>query len=257
MANDIQYYSYVLNRASLAVYTRSDIEEINRLVKEYNEMDGIVGFIANNYSINNECERMYFSPENARKIDSIRKQIEETKDKMTETVYYYLLANLISSADKVASTSCVYGAYLKSLKKSALKPLKMSMITAETLVFSSKGEVYCENISNLAPTLTLDIAYLDPPYNNRQYAPNYHVLETIARYDNPVIHGKTGLRDYSQQKSEFCIKKLVSIKMEELVRNLNSRFIMISYNDEGLIKKDDFILILKKYGETRNSRDRL
>jgi adenine-specific DNA-methyltransferase len=167
---------------------------------------------------------------------------------MTENVYYYLLANLLSSADKVASTSCVYGAYLKSLKKTALKPIKMVGLTEETPFVKIKGEVYCENISKLAPKITLDIVYLDPPYNNRQYAPNYHVLETIARYDDPEIHGKTGLRDYSQQKSDFCVKKLVAIKMEELIRDLNSKFIMISYNDEGLIRKDQFISILSRYG---------
>ena len=192
---------------------------------------------------------MYFSPQNARKIDAIRKRIEDDKKTISCNVYYYLLANLISSADKVASTSCVYGAYLKSLKKSALKPLKMTSLTLETKLVGLEGEVHCENISILAPTLTFDIVYLDPPYNNRQYAPNYHVLETIARYDNPQIHGKTGLRDYSNQKSEFCVKKLAHIKMNELIKDLNSKFIIISYNDEGLIEKDQFILILERYGK--------
>ena len=68
VANDIQYYSYVLNRASLAVYTHSEIDQINDLVGEYNMTDGVVGFVATNYATNDECERMYFSPQNARKI---------------------------------------------------------------------------------------------------------------------------------------------------------------------------------------------
>lgn len=249
ISNDIQYYSYVLNRASLSIYTGSEIEQINTLVNEYNAIEGVFGFVSANYAENEKCERMYFSPENAGKIDAIRERIKDTKDTMSDNVYYYLLANLISSADKVASTSCVYGAYLKSLKKAALKPIKMVGLTPDTPIVKIKGDVYCENVSKLVTKLRFDVVYLDPPYNNRQYAPNYHVLETIARYDNPEIHGKTGLRDYSDQKSDFCVKKLVAIKMEELIRDLNTKFIMISYNDEGLIGKDQFISILEKYGK--------
>jgi adenine-specific DNA-methyltransferase len=94
----------------------------------------------------------------------------------------------------------------------------------------------------------MDIVYLDPPYNNRQYAPNYHILETISLGDEPKIHGKTGLRDYSSQKSDFCVKSLVSNRMDELISTLKTRFIIISYNDEGLLNKNEFIEILEKYG---------
>ena len=248
IANDIQYYSYVINKANLSVYTDDDMNHINKLVRQLNKLKGIQGFIYKNYSTNEESERMYFSNENAMKIDAIREKLKQDREKMSENVYYYLLANLISSADKVANTSCVYGAYLKALKKSATKTLTMNGINNETKQVNVSGEVFCENVSNIQ-TQRLDIVYLDPPYNNRQYAPNYHILETIALADNPEIHGKTGLRDYTSQKSDFCIKKLVSKRMEELISNLNTHFILISYNDEGLIPKQEFIEILNRYGK--------
>lgn len=67
-----------------------------------------------------------------------------------------------------------------------------------------ESKAYNENISDIISHIGGDILYLDPPYNARQYCTNYHVLETVARYDNPELHGKTGLRDYSSQKSLFC-----------------------------------------------------
>jgi adenine-specific DNA-methyltransferase len=248
IANDIQYYSYVINRANLSVYTDEDIRQINKYVIEYNKLDGIHGFIYTNYSKNESCERMYFSNENAMKIDAIRTKIKEDKQKMNDNVYYYLLANLISSADKVANTSCVYGAYLKELKKSASKNLVMHNFDNNTKQVHVQGDVFCENISDIK-TPFMDIVYLDPPYNNRQYASNYHILETIALDDTPEIHGKTGLRNYTSQKSDFCIKKLVYSRMEELISKLNARFITISYNDEGLIDKQHFCELLEKFGK--------
>ena len=267
IANDIQYYSFVINKANLSRYSEEDIKNINVCVAKYNALKGVEGFIYTNYSQNEECERMYFTNDNAKKIDAIRIQLEIDKEgvPLQDNVYYYLLANLISSADKVANTSCVYGAYLKDFKSGASKPLKMTNNIDEKHLqqVTVQGDVYCENISDLVCLpqdmhfdkhfdkhfdMHFDIVYLDPPYNQRQYAPNYHILETIAKYDNPEIHGKTGLRDYSNQKSAFCNKSIVLSTMETLIQSLNTKYILISYNDEGLITKEKFSDLLQKYG---------
>ena len=248
VANDIQYYSFVINKANLSTYSEEDIITINKFIKKYNNITGVQGFIYNNYSTHNNCERLYFSTQNAMKIDAIREQLEIDRKDTTENIYFYLLANLISSADKVANTSCVYGAYLKKLKKSAIKLMMLQELSKETKQVKIDGVVYCENVSKVK-TEYLDIVYLDPPYNNRQYASNYHILETISRADNPILHGKTGLRDYSSQKSNFCVKGLVATEMKNLIKNINDKFVVISYNDEGLIKKEDFIKLLETFGQ--------
>ncbi len=247
ISNDIQNYSFVINTANLSVYTQDDIETINRFVVEYNGIKGLKGFIYNNYCKHERCERMYFSPENAMKIDAVRERLAADRHDMHENVYFYLLANLISSADKVANTSCVYGAYLKEIKKSATKPMLLTCLGPNTKQIKVAGDVYCGNIS-MVRFPPMDIVYLDPPYNNRQYAPNYHILETIALADEPEIHGKTGLRDYASQKSKFCIKSLVAEEMKKLIASLPARFIAISYNDEGIINKKDFIDLLEEFG---------
>lgn len=88
-----------------------------------------------------------------------------------------------------------------------------------------------------------------PPYNQRQYLPNYHVLETIAKYDNPEIRGLTGLRDYSEQKSDYCRKDSAFNAFEGLISKTKSRYIVLSYNTEGILSHDEIISILGKYGK--------
>jgi adenine-specific DNA-methyltransferase len=77
-----------------------------------------------------------------------------------------------------------------------------------------------------------DVVYLDPPYNHRQYSGNYHILETIARYDSPEIHGKTGMRDCREQKSDYCSRSNVKRAYSELIENIDANYIFLSYNDE-------------------------
>ena len=78
-----------------------------------------------------------------------------------------------------------------------------------------------------------DLLYADPPYNAREYVPNYHILETIAKYDYPQIRGITGLRNYDTQKSDFCKKDRIIAAFDNLIGNSKCKYILISYNNEG------------------------
>lgn len=114
---------------------------------------------------------------------------------------------------------------------------------------SVECKVYNEDISELIKAVKGDILYLDPPYNARQYCTNYHLLETIARYDSPEIYGKTGLREYSAQKSVFCIKSKVVQAFNDLIKNADFKYIFLSYNNEGLMSFDTIGKVMKKYGK--------
>ena len=117
------------------------------------------------------------------------------------------------------------------------------------VVSGSIGEAYNEDINILAKKIHGDVLYLDPPYNARQYCSNYHVLETIARYDNPKLNGVTGLRDSSYQKSKFCSKRTVAETFEDLIKNAQFKYIFLSYNNEGLMSLDTIKEIMSRYGE--------
>ena len=140
------------------------------------------------------------------------------------------LGSLINSIDKCANTASVYGAYLKKIKKSALR--EMELVPLTILHGQAPCKVYNDDISELIKHVSGDILYLDPPYNSRQYCTNYHLLETIARYDNPVIYGKTGLREYAEQKSAFCNKKTVGKAFADLIKNAQFKYIFLSYNNK-------------------------
>lgn len=244
IANDLEYYSYVLNRNYIGNHKLLETEP---LLKKLNEISGTQGFIAQHYGATGTAGRMYFTQENAQKVDAIRLQIEDWKNQhtITEDQYFFLLASLIESADKVANTASVYGAFLKQIKKSAAKTLVLKPASFETTQTSHR--VFQENSNTLIKKIEGDILYLDPPYNSRQYGANYHLLNTIAKYDTFVPKGKTGLRPYN--KSAYSSKLTVADSFEELIKNARFKHIFLSYNNEGLMPPVVVQNIMSKYGK--------
>lgn len=243
IANDVEHYSYVLNRNYIGNHKALNIE--NR-IDFLNNLEGVKGFIFHNYSENGNSKRLYFSSSNGQKIDAIRQQIEAWKlsQEINEDVYYLLVASLIESADKVANTASVYGAYLKKLKKTAQKSLLLKV--ADFSVTANSHQVFNEDGNELIQKIKGDILYLDPPYNARQYGSNYHLLNTISNYDTFQPKGKTGLRDY--YKSSYCRKNEVENSFENLIKNANFKHIFLSYNNEGLMTEKGVRDILLRYG---------
>ncbi|MEG0764304.1 MAG: DNA adenine methylase, partial [Oscillospiraceae bacterium] len=133
------------------------------------------------------------------------------------------------------------------LKKTAEKDFALELLPIIDGSYNNK--VYNTDINRLIGTLSGDVLYLDPPYNARQYCTNYHVLETIARYDNPILKGKTGLREYQNQKSVFCSKRNVEQAFNSLIANAKFKYIFLSYNNEGLMALDTIKSIMEQYGE--------
>ncbi len=244
ISNDMEFYSYVLNKNYIENHEFLD-EEI--YIKELNETNGEEGFIFNEYSENGKANRLYFSEHNGKKIDAIRTKIElwKTEKKISSALYYFLLASLLESADKVANTASVYGAFLKHIKKSAQKELVLEPAIFE--INSHSHEVYNEDSNLLIKKIEGDILYLDPPYNAREYGANYHLLNTIAKYDYFEPKGKTGLRNYT--KSAFCKKKEVEKSFDDLIKNANFKYIFLSYNNEGIMPSEIIKKILSKYGK--------
>ncbi len=243
ISNDLEYYSYVLNRSYIG--NNQPFEYLD-LIEELNNLKGVPGFIFEEYSHNGSGQRMYFSEQNGKKIDAVRQKILQWKNekKISEDQYFFLLTSLLESADKVANTASVYGAFLKAIKKSAQKEMLIQPAVFE--VTDYKHLVYNSDSNTLIKEISGDILYLDPPYNARQYGANYHLLNTIAKYDNFVPRGKTGLRAYN--KSEYCSKRVVSESFEELIKNAQFKYIFLSYNNEGLMSEQDIKTILSKYG---------
>lgn len=247
IANDLEPYSYALLKNYIG--NSRTIEQSKELIDSLNQLPLVQGFIYQHYCAGSNSGRMYFSDENGQKIDAIRQQISQWKSqhKIDEVTYYFLLASLLESADKVANTASVYGAFLKQLKKTALNPLVLHPaefdITSQTnLVYNEDANVLIKN-----PDIRGDILYLDPPYNARQYGANYHILNTIVLYDSFEPKGKTGLRAYN--RSMYCKKHKVTATFEDLIAHARFRYIFVSYNNEGLMSKEVVQSIMSKYGK--------
>ncbi|HIC3893311.1 TPA: DNA adenine methylase [Campylobacter jejuni] len=248
ISNDKEFYSFVL--AKNYIENTVKIKRSKELIKELNniaKINPIKGKIYKHYSLGGGENRQYFSDFNAMKIDSMRIKISEWKydNFINEKECYFLLASLLESADKVANTASVYGAFLKHLKPSAQKEL--ILLPAEFECTHTKHLVFNENANDLIKKIKGDILYLDPPYNSREYGANYHVLNSIAMYDDFIPQGKTGLRAY--EKSAWCKKNLVFDALEDLIKNADFKFIFLSYNDEGLLSLEQIRQIFEKYGK--------
>ncbi len=255
ISNDIMYMSYVLARGLTELNHTPEFQLLSNInvfeylnnLKEPTSLER--AFIFNNYSPNENCERMYFQPKNAKKIDAIRQQIEQwyTDNLLLEEEYFYLLACLISAVPYVANITGVYSAYLKHWDKRTYKslniePIKIINSNFESQSFNLSAEELCKNVS-------FDLAYIDTPYNKREYTPNYHILETIAKYDNPPIKGVTGMRNYD--KSAFCSISTVNNAFHDLFANLKSKYALVSYNTEGLLKTSEMMSTLSEFGDVK------
>ncbi len=185
------------------------------------------------------------------KIDGIRETIQKWFDEevITENEFYILLTSLIESVPFVSNISGTYGAFLKYWDPRALKPFKL--IVPLIITSDIEHEIYNEDSNILIENINCDILYLDPPYNTRQYATNYHILETIAAWDNPKIYGKTGLRPYKHQKSSYCDKSKCIQALEDLIASANAKHILLSYNNEGLIPEKEILRIMGKRGKVK------
>jgi len=243
IANDLEYYSYVLNRHYIG---NNSLNRAQELIDKLNNVAPKVGLISSNYCKTETCERNYFKPENGNKIDGMRQAIEDwnAKEDLSQDEYYYLLTLLIEGADKVANTASVYGAYLKHIKKTAQKDLLIKPID---LIYSeNEQQVFNKNSNELIAEIEGDILYLDPPYNHRQYGANYHMLNIIATHKAENIRGVTGMIDYN--KSAYSRKNEVAIAFDELIEKSKFKYIFLSYNNEGLMSPEVIETIMSKYG---------
>lgn len=237
IVNDWEKYSYYINYQKFGTYV-PDANKLSEQLEYLNTLDVIPGFIAEHYSPIGS-ERMYFTEENASKIDTIRFEISEIATSKEEEIY--LIALLLEAADKVANVASVYGAYLKKFKASAEK----NLIIKDLKKFSSSGVIYQQDANEL--DVSGEVVYLDPPYNTRHYGSNYHMLNTIVDYNYFEPKGKTGLPEY--KKSDYCSKVKIKLAFESLIKSLKFKDIFISYNNEGILSQLDFEIICEKYGK--------
>ena len=255
ISNDIMTYSYFHQYANVYLNEVPSFKKlfaggIFEVLNYLNNLEPIEnGYVFNNFAPSGKCGRQYFSDINAKRIDAVREKIEEWKceGKINNDEYIVLVDSLVDAADFVANISGTYGAYLKIWRSMALKPLTLEI--PDTYNNKKQNFIYQEDANNLIKKIKCDILYIDPPYNERQYAPNFHVLETLTVWDKVELNGKTGQRDYEDKKSLYCLRKEATEAFRKLIDDADAKYIVVSYNNEGIISRENLLKILESKGE--------
>ena len=254
ITNDLLYFSYCLQKAFVENNSVPKFDKLGFNPVEYfnniqsgklNQLSEDKCFCLNNYSPLGG--RMYLTESNAFKIDYIRNTVNDWREKklINDKEYYYLIAILIEAIPFVSNISGTYGAYNKFWDKRSLNDIKLKNIE----VFDNKKEnkAYNQNANELIETIEGDILYIDPPYNKRQYSSNYHLLETVAKYDNPILKGVTGQRP-NDTKSDYCKKNNVLHSFKDLISKAKFKHIIVSYSTEGLMRVNEIESVLRTFG---------
>jgi adenine-specific DNA-methyltransferase len=256
--NDAEPYSAIIARAfTTGTHTtkcRDVLQALNKDLEENKHADSS-GFITEHYSPHEGQERMFFTVDNARRIDYVRRRLHDEKSTYTEEEYAFLLAALILAADAVSNVPAVYGCYLHAFKAKALKPLLLHPPHTVEAKATEGSTAHQSDILSPAflSQIHADVVYLDPPYNERQYSKNYFPLNMIALEPDavkPTLTGKTGIPS-TCFLSPFCRKATVEAAFETLVRSLDAQWIVLSYNSESLVSKEAMMALMSKYGTVR------
>jgi adenine-specific DNA-methyltransferase len=204
------------------------------------------GFITKHFSATSG--RMYFTDDNARRIDGARHALHRWREAelISDDAYYLLLAAIIEAADRVANTAGIYAAYIKQWQPNALKPLRLEPARPVSRAGGSKA--HRGDAAAIARTVgPIDLLYVDPPYNARQYSGYYHIPEIIATGwfgKLPVLRGKTGLPVDRPPPSAWCSRAGAGRALDELLAATGARHVLVSYNSEGILGDAEFKAIL-------------
>ena len=250
--NDLLYSNNVVYKAFFGKGSW-DEDKLTGFAKRYNKLN--YKKLKGNYFSGNFGGK-YFDKGVSKIIGYIREDIECNRNKLTAKEYNILLTSLIYSMDKIANTVGHFDAYFmkepehKNLDFKLINPLKVE-----------KVDIFRNDANVLSKRLSADIVYIDPPYNSRQYSRFYHIYETLIKWDEPRLFG-VALKPEPENMSEYC-KVKASSAFEDLVNNLQCKYIVVSYNNNyqsksnssrNKIATEDIEKILKRKGKIKQFR---
>lgn len=244
-ALDSATYSHVLARAYIETDAAAvDYGELGEAIASLSALPGRVGYVTTVF-----ChESRYFHPDNGMRIDAIRDAIEERYE--GSSLYPVLLTSLLEAADRVDSTTGLQMAYLKSWAPRALRPLQLR----PPLLLAGPGTAVIGDAIELAGSLgspPFDLAYIDPPYNQHRYYTNYHVWETLVRWDAPGYYGvackRLDCRD-DASRSPFNHKASMVPALASVVGGVEARLVVVSYNDESWLSLGELVELCSARG---------
>lgn len=234
VANDHNAYAATLARCYVAADRERWLTDAERLVRELNALPGEPGWFTHTF-----CERSrFFQPRNGARVDAIRQAIAARS--LPPELEAVMLVSLMEAADRVDSTTGVQMAYLKRWAPRAERELELRVPELLPRATHGAGEAHELDASHAARTLSADVAYLDPPYNQHSYLGNYHVWESLVRWDQPEVYGVACKRvDCRERRSVFNSRPRSAAALRDVLASLQARTVIVSFNDEGYVARDE------------------
>ena len=253
ITNDILYSNYI---SHIAWFKKESFNK-NKIKNILNLYNSLPDDLEDNYMSLNFADT-YFSKNTCKKIGYIREDIEKRykEKKLNEKEYAILITSLLYAMDRIANTCGHYDAWRKNVTYDDNLNLQMLDIPQNT---KKSNKFYNTDSNKIAKTIKCDIAYLDPPYNSRQYCDAYHLLENVAKWNKPEVFGVAKKMNRDSLKSDYC-KNSAAEAFEKLIQDLNCKYIVLSYNNTGdtadgrsnaKISDRDIFSILKKKGTVK------
>lgn len=252
ITNDLMYSNYICNYAWFSGQSYNPQVVIDYVVK-YNQLENL----EDNYMSEN-FGNTYFSIEDCLRIGFIREDIENNfkSGKINKRERAILITSLLYAMDKIANTCGHYDAYRKNVKFE--KSLELFVPLAKV---QNNENNLCFNMdaNDLVKNIYADLVYIDPPYNSRQYCDAYHLLENVALWQKPEVHGVARKMDRKNMKSQYCTKN-ATLVFEQLINDINAKYILFSYNNmetkgndrsNAKIADSDIMRILNNKGEVK------
>jgi adenine-specific DNA-methyltransferase len=239
-SNDTATYSEPLGYSYIVDDGAVDRARLRRLLADLDALPGRPGYFTETF-----CERSrFFQPHNGARVDAIREAIDAVTDDPVERGL--LLTSLLEAADRVDSTCGLQMAYVKQWAARSYEPLRLR---EPTLVAGPAGRVSRSDAETLAGALDVDCTYLDPPYNQHSYYANYHVWETLVRWDAPDHYGVACKRvDVRTTKSRFNSRRTAWDALQTVVERLQTPWLVVSLSDEGFHDPDAVAALLAEKG---------
>jgi adenine-specific DNA-methyltransferase len=239
-ANDHTAYAHTLARCYVAADRGALAAVAQRLIAELSQEPGRAGYFTKTF-----CEdARYLQPKNGERVDAIRQRIAELGcEPLLEAV---LLVSLMEAADRVDSTCGLQMAYLKQWSARSHNPLSLRLPE----LLDGPGRALSLDALEAARAGAFDLVYLDPPYNQHRYLGNYHVWESLVRWDKPEVYGIANKRiDCKQYKSPFNSRTEIAPALRALLRRLDARYLLVSFNNEGYLSHQELSELLRERGE--------
>lgn len=240
--NDWNHYAQTL-AISHVVFDDDRLAEAMEVLAHLRTSQPIDGWFTETY-----CRQSrYFTPENGARIEGIREEIDKLE--LDFELKNVALTSLMEAADRVDSTVGVQMAYLKKWASRALQPLQLRDPEPLPRSRHGKAETHRLEAREAAALLKADVAYLDPPYNQHKYLGNYHVWETLVKWDQPEVYGVACKRtECRERRSDFNSKRGIQEAMKELVDTLQCRYLLVSFNNEGYLDRQEMEQLLSERG---------